>query len=193
MLADATKVTFSAPMETNGSVSLFSLLYKNGGSALTQLDMDAGDENNLAASVVDWLKKPEPAASKSVVYKSGFGPLSLNVIGRKYVAPSSGIPLDATAGNSNAIVTHGTDAAPGSTDCTVTKTTVTFAAPNTSALTMKASAATGMFSGSLTLNGSPAKFNGVIVDEGTAQVGYGFFLANKAGSRASYDLKAAKK
>jgi hypothetical protein len=193
MLADATKVTFSAPMETNGSVSLFSLLYKNGGSALTQLDMDAGDENNLAASVVDWLKKPEPAASKSVVYLSGFGPLSLNVIGRKYVAPSSGIPLDATAGNSNAIVTHGTDAAPGSTDCTVTKTTVTFAAPNTSALTMKASAATGMFSGSLTLNGSPAKFNGVIVDEGTAQVGYGFFLANKAGSRASYDLKAAKK
>ncbi|MBL9114827.1 MAG: hypothetical protein JNJ83_07435 [Verrucomicrobiaceae bacterium] len=193
MLADATKITFSAPVETNGSVSLFSLLYKNGGSALTQLYMDAGDENNLAASVVDWLKKPEPTTSKSLVYKAGFGPLSLNVIGRKYVAPTSGIPLDATAGNNNATVTHGTDAAPVSTDCTVTKTTVTFAAPNTSALAMKASAATGMFSGSLTLNGSPAKFNGVIVDEGSAQVGYGFFLAKKAGVIASYDLKAAKK
>ena len=73
MLADETKVTFSAPVETNGSVSLFSLLYKNGGSALAQLYMDAGDENNLGASVVDWLKKPEPSTSKSVVYKEGFG------------------------------------------------------------------------------------------------------------------------
>lgn len=177
MLADETKVTFSAPVETNGSVSLFSLLYKNGGSALAQLYMDAGDEDNLGASVVDWLKKPEPSTSKSVVYKAGFGPLSMNVIGRKYMAPTSGIPLDAPAGDDNLKITVDSMPARISTNFTMAKGgKVNVQDLTLQKFTVDMRTVGGTLTGTFTDAGRTVKFNGVIVDEDTVQNAYGCFL-----------------
>jgi hypothetical protein len=202
ILSDETKITFSQPVETNGSISLFSLIYKNGGSALAQLYMDAGDENNLAASVVDWLKKPEPDTSRNLVYKAGFGPLSLNVIGRKYVPPTSGIPLEATAGTDNVrIVLDGTPS-PVTIDSIFTITggagagKATFKEFTVTKGTASFKPATGSLTGTFTDSGLSGKFSGIIVDEGTHQAAYGCFLlpeSTTAGARkVSGSMKVTK-
>lgn len=177
MLPDETKVTFSTPVETNGSLSLFSLLYKNGGSVLTQFYMNKGTANELSASLVDWFKKPEPSSSKSVVYKNGFGPLSLDVVGRKYVAPTSGIALNASTGSSNATIDINSMPNRISMNLTIATTGTTVVPPNTANnVSVKFTVGTGLFSGGFTDAGRKVKFNGVIVDLGSTQAAYGTFL-----------------
>ncbi len=177
MLADETKVTFSAPVETNGSLGLYALLYRNGGSVLAQLYMDKGASNNLAASYIDWLKKPEPASSRSLIYKNGFGPLSLDVVGRKYTAPSSGIPLNATVGSQNGTIKVDSTPTRISTNFTVSGArVVTFEPPNPNGFSLSFTIGTGLFKGGFTDGGRSVKFNGVIVDMGTAQQAFGTFL-----------------
>lgn len=96
-LADKNVITFSAPVEAGGNLTLFKLLYANSGSLLAVFNINTADSSNLADSMVSWWKMPEAATSKSLSYKSGFGPLTLQTLGRKYVIPATGIALNVAA------------------------------------------------------------------------------------------------
>lgn len=198
-LADETKVTFSGPLESMGNLSFFKLLYGNLGSVITVLHIDDTAGNSLDDSEVDWFKTGT-TAGKDRVYKAGFGPLDLEVVGRKYVAPANGIALNAAAGADNVnLVITGTPA-PINSACTLVAGSpkpATFPT-NTFALGLKATpgtstgafvvGTTGSFSGTFTVPGTdttvtPNKplnrtvaFNGMIVDDGSGQKGYGCFL-----------------
>jgi hypothetical protein len=187
-LADETRVTFSTPVETNGSLSLFHLLYKQGGSTLTQFYMDSGEQNDLAASTMDWLKKPEPASSRSVNHKAGFGPLSLNVTGREYTAPSSGIPLDAPETSDNGRVTLDSTPARLSTNFTITRTKVTASQPNPNQVKATINAATGLWQVSFNDGGRKATAKGVIVSGSDEQRGYGHFLISETATTGANRL-----
>ena len=197
-LADETKITFAAPLEVMGNLSLFKLLYSNLGSVLAVLHIDDTAGNRLDDSSVNWFKTG-PAAGIDRVYKAGFAPLDLVVVGRKYMAPSSGIALNLAAGTNNAKLTLGAPATLTSTCTLVAGSPKPAIFPtNTHAYSLSATpgsvstpfivGTTGSFTGTFTLAGvdttvtpnkplpRTATFNGMIVDDGTAQRGYGCFL-----------------
>ncbi|MBL9114828.1 MAG: immunoglobulin domain-containing protein [Verrucomicrobiaceae bacterium] len=70
-LADGTKVTFSAPVEEGGVVSLFKPLYSNTGSLLGTLG---------STGATSWFKHPQPNKSTTRSYKSGFAVIDQQVI-----------------------------------------------------------------------------------------------------------------
>ncbi len=92
LLADDSRVTFSAPLENGGCLSVFSLLYKKTGSLQAVLAMQAPGTagqpavGHLNTSEASWFKNTQPAKSKDRLYKGGFGPVDLDVIGGRYAA-----------------------------------------------------------------------------------------------------------
>lgn len=82
-LADDTPVTFGGRLESGGLVTIYSPLYVGTGSLLGVLSIQSAAEGNLRLSEMSWLKKAQSSRSKDRVYKSGFGPLNLEVFGRK--------------------------------------------------------------------------------------------------------------
>jgi hypothetical protein len=82
-LADDTPVTFGGRLESGGLVTIYSPLYVGTGSLLGVLSIQSAAEGNLRLSEVSWLKKAQSSRSKDRVYRSGFGPLNLEVFGRK--------------------------------------------------------------------------------------------------------------
>ncbi|MCX6857813.1 MAG: hypothetical protein NTV80_23250 [Verrucomicrobia bacterium] len=93
-LADAsTAITLSGIVGEGGNLPVFSLLYARTGSLLGTLNIGAGGVLN--ASNLSWFKHTQTASSRS--YKSSFGPLMLETIGRPYVIPPlNGIALGLT-------------------------------------------------------------------------------------------------
>lgn len=113
-LADETKVTFSGPIEQMGNLSLFKLLYSNLGSLVAVLHIEATESHALDDSYVNWFKKSEALNSKGRVYKSGFGPLYLQTIGRKYSIPATAttLPMGLSGDSPNAKLTFADGGAP---------------------------------------------------------------------------------
>jgi hypothetical protein len=83
-LADDTPVTFAGRVESGGHLTIYNLLYRGTGSLLGVLSMQSTAEGDLRLSELNWLKKSQDARSRDRLYKSGFGPLNLEVFGRKY-------------------------------------------------------------------------------------------------------------
>ena len=202
-LADNTTVPFSGPLEKNGCLTLYRTLYKNTGSVVGVLNINAGAGSTLSASEVTWLKKRQPEKSRDRNYKAGFGPLDLSVIGGPYTIPAAGslaMGLTANAAG-NAMLTFAEGGAPnpatnldvaalevkegspkavgivsanpGSVTLTVTPGKGTAFAPGT----------TGSFKGGFKLSdpagNRTASFCGMIVDDGSGPQGYGFFQLMK--------------
>lgn len=82
-LADDTPVTFGGRLESGGFSTVYSPLYVGTGSVLGVLSIQSAAEGNLRLSELSWLKKTQSIKSKDRVYKNGFGPLNLEVFGRK--------------------------------------------------------------------------------------------------------------
>jgi hypothetical protein len=203
MLADNTKITFGGALEQYGNLTLFSVLYKGAGSVLGLLSIETGS-GNLAASDVTWFKD---MVAKDLVYADGFGPLQLDVVGRKYVTPAAtALPLAAIAGAGNASIAFAEGGAPTpatrlNTDklqIELTKVTVAAPKPGKVALSIDKGktglftpGTSGSFKGSFELTDTDtsvtpnkpllrkAEFQGMIVDDGTRLKGYGFFLLSK--------------
>lgn len=196
-LADETKVTFAAPLEVMGNLSVFKSLYKNLGSVIAVLHIDDAAGNSLDDSAVNWFKTGTTTGTDRV-YRAGFAPLDLVVVGRKYAAPTTGIALNLAVGLNNAKLTIDNTPARLSTNCTLVAGSpkpATFPT-NTNAFSLKATpgagttpfvvGTTGSFTGTFTLAGTDTTvnkplnrtvtFNGMIVDDGTGQKGYGGFL-----------------
>jgi hypothetical protein len=197
-LADETKVTFSGPLEAMGNLTIFKVLYSNLGSVIATLHIDDANNNALDDSRVNWFKQGTTTGTDRV-YKAGFPELNLITVGRKYVIPTSGLALDATAGSNNAKLAIETTPARLSTNVTIvagSPKAVTFPS-NTYAYSLTATpgiatkpfvvGTTGSFKGSFTLTAPDVTnsnkplarkvtFNGMIVDDGSGQKGYGTCL-----------------
>lgn len=206
-LADKSVVTLAGPIEKGGNLTIFKLLYSNAGSFLAVMNIDSTDNFNLVDSEVSWLKLAEPSASKGRLYKAGFGPLELSVIGRKYVIPASGIALDLAAnaaGNAKISFAEG-GLASAATDPNAESIVITAGSPKVCtvlapnpgivALTVTpgsgsvfTAGTTGSIKGSFQLMDADttvtpnkpltrkADYQGMIVDDGAGQKGYGFFI-----------------
>lgn len=106
-LADASAaITLSGIVGQSGDMPVFTLLYLNTGSLLGTLNIGAGGVLN--ASSLSWFKHTQTSVTRS--YKSGFGPLVLETIGRPYVIPplnSIAMGLPPGAGNAKLFFREG--------------------------------------------------------------------------------------
>lgn len=194
-LSDETKVTFSGPLEVMGNLTIFKVLYGNLGSVIAVLNIDDASSNALDNSAVNWFKQGTTTGTDRV-YKAGFPELNLVTVGRKYGVPTSGIALGVAAGTGNLKVSFGAPASLSSLATLVAGSPKT-ATGMTSGFTLTATpglptkpfvvGTTGSFTGAFTItapdttNGNKpldrkVTYNGVIVDDGTGQKGYGCFL-----------------
>jgi hypothetical protein len=201
VLADNTKITFGGALEQEGKLTLFSLLYTGAGSVLGQLSINA-TAGDLATSEVSWFKD---VIAKNLVYGDGFGPVELTTIGRKYTTPAlTALALGADTGAGNASIAFAEGGAPSpatrlnSDQVQIDLTKVTVANRTNVKLSIDkgkpgvfTSGTSGSFKGSFELTDSDtsvtpnknlvrkSEFQGMIVDNGTEQKGYGFFLLSK--------------
>jgi hypothetical protein len=208
LMADGEKFTFASALENHGYVTMHGLVHKKTGSVLGLLSIeppsgegvDAATPGNLAVSEVSWYKAPAPKAKS---YVNGYGPLDLEVFGRKYTSPDTGsLPLNAKPGPGNARLTF----ADGGVDSPETRLDVPSLElggkgakmeeinPAGVKLTLKPDkggkfipGATATFKGSFKLTDEdPVKggrqlrrtgqFQGMIVDDGLGPQGHGYFL-----------------
>ncbi len=88
-LADGSPVAFSGPLNVDGYIDVCRLLYRGGGSLLGAFQVQG--DGDLRLSAFDWLKNAVPAASRDRVYRDGFGPLLLEVVGRVHDTTLSSI------------------------------------------------------------------------------------------------------
>jgi hypothetical protein len=93
-LADNTLVPLSAPLLEGGRVQVFGSLYRNTGSLMGSLKMEAGVAHRLQGSALRWVKKP---VARTRSYAAGFGPMELEVRGGLYAIPAAGATLPGLA------------------------------------------------------------------------------------------------
>jgi len=157
----------------------------------------------VASGIWTWTRPEDPSA-KARVYREGFGPLTLNVSGGRYSPPGRtevvmGLPVESANPPGNAVLsfdkTVGDDAVAVDPDISILikpggGVVLPVAALNPRRTTLKLSVSTGLFSGShLTRDDNPrpppaaprvverrALYYGVIVNDGSAVGGVGYFL-----------------
>lgn len=209
VLADNTKLTFGGLLEQNGHLTVFGVLYKGVGSLLGAFSIEApvtvGENSvtsgNLAMSEFSWFKGE---VVRDRTYAEGFGPLELEVVGRKYITPASDeLALGAQAGPNNAKISFTEGGAPDPStrlnldtlEIGLKTTKITEPNPAKIKLTVVAGVSgkfvpgtSGSFRGTLELTDTdttvtpnkplkrPVSFQGMIVDDGESLKGYGFFL-----------------
>lgn len=201
-MADHSTATFSASVDVGGLLAVFTPLYKGAGSVLGLLEIAEADQD-LSGSDVSWFKG---AVLRDLVYGEGFGPVDLTVIGRKYRIPAATeLPMGLTPGAGNAAVVFAEGGAPdpatrlntNSVEVSASRVVITDPNPGKVKLSLDAGKAgrpfaagrTGSFKGSFELTdtapstGRPLKrtanFQGMIVDDGSSQQGYGYFILPK--------------
>ncbi|MES2598577.1 MAG: immunoglobulin domain-containing protein [Verrucomicrobiota bacterium] len=198
LMADNTKVTFAGGLEKDGGLTLFSPLYKGEGSVLGLLRIHA-TSGDVSSSELSWFKGE---ISKDLVYRAGFGPVDLSLIGRKYVIPAAG---DLAGLHAALSFTQGGAPDPAARLYTEaitvnSATSFTIGTPNPGKIKGSmdlgkagkfVAGTTGSFKGSFELTDSDtsvtpnknlvrkADFQGMFVDDGEDVKGYGFFLLSK--------------
>lgn len=91
-LADGTAFTTATYAGPHGQVVIFRTLYAANarGSVLGSVTIDdlndSNSNNNTVSGGVTWLRPATPATTARL-YRAGFGPLDLDVVGSRYVAP----------------------------------------------------------------------------------------------------------
>jgi hypothetical protein len=114
-LADDIAVSFAGPVDVNGQVVVYRPLYRATGSLLGGFNIEGGaGHGNLRLSEFDWFKNARPAASRDRLYKHGFGPFLLEVVGRRHDASLDPLAALGLAGNpaGNALLTFAEGGAP---------------------------------------------------------------------------------
>lgn len=192
--------TFAGPL---GEILLFQALYVPTGSLLGRLDIDLLDSGNLNADIlggtVSWIR-PSNSLKIAIVYKDGFGPVTLTAVGARFTPPGATLILG--------LITPDVDKArfvfaDGGLSSSLTNPNFTFdigagnkikisttTAANPALVKLTSlSLTTGLFSGSFVLedNDPRAAFagkkvkrtailNGILTHDGTRQIGAGHFL-----------------
>ncbi|MES2598326.1 MAG: putative Ig domain-containing protein [Verrucomicrobiota bacterium] len=202
--ADGSALAGSSVLWPTGEFPLFTLMYGNTGSMIGML---AISQTGQSSGRLDWTKKaPQPAAVRS--YRTGFGPLPMALVGRRWVAPAAGqivLGLADRADNARLDFTQGgieSAAQYSDVDQTlrITKTNTTVLSPSTSlnpaGVKLNLVAAKGTFTGSFKLMdaGVPraVAFEGVLVSGETTAEGFFQLPALPLGSPANSDILSGK-
>ncbi len=215
LLSDDSRLTFSAPLEKGGHLTVFNLLYKKTGSLVAVLHMqDAAANGSLRLSEASWFKRAQPEKSKDRLYKQGFGPVALDVIGGHYEAGTGvldtlGLTADAN-GNASLEFKHGGVTNPAATlnvdavevlDKSGERARMVSANPGevslqihrpvfksnakTVTLTQKGVLSTGTFTITDGTTRLPGVMKGLIVNDSGAPRLVGFFLLPQAADKTS--------
>ncbi|GEP41522.1 choice-of-anchor D domain-containing protein [Brevifollis gellanilyticus] len=199
-LADGEGHTCAAFAGPQGQILIFQTFATTKGSVLGALDVDHDDdgvmEDNALAGTLSWLR---PVNAKSRVYAGGFGPINITAVGARHVAPvAPALILGMTVGVDKARINFADGGLAGAViqpnvaefDILAGNKVSFVGAVNPGTVKLTLSAATGVFSGSLLLEDNElrggiflgkklkrtATFNGILTNDGTAQVGLGHFL-----------------
>lgn len=210
-LPDGSALLSTTFVGQSGEVLLYQALHANRGSIMGKLTVTPSINapvDNEVKGVMNWLKPASLPAAKDTVYAEGFGPLELTVMGSAYVAPLKGkiiagltelAATPATATNAQLAFTYGgltpsfnqliRIVNPSATGLTNKATVAAFNAaanpnPNPNKVAIPTfTAPTGLFAGSYTLPGTPARvapyFGQIVRIFGTTTTttqGYGYFL-----------------
>ncbi len=200
-LADGTAVTRTTTIGPYGDVPLQFMLYASTGSFQGWLNAAVPDSGaNTLTGTMGWLKNPQPGASTTRSYKSGFSIPALTVTGGQYVKPASdtilwGLPN--AADNAALAFTDGGISSAADAQDLMLKTfsllpasTVQLPQPNPTVLTLAVNATTGRFAGSAVLKDAtpgivsrPLAFSGIIVS--SQAKGRGFFTLSQLPNTAT--------
>jgi len=85
-LADGTQFALSASLRSNGSLVLYTPLYRNTGSLLGTLAITPGSPALVSTSGLDWFKDTQVTFTRS--YADTFGPVALSATGARYTSPA---------------------------------------------------------------------------------------------------------
>ncbi len=215
LLADDSRLTFSAPLEKGGHLTLFSLLYKKTGSLVAVLKMQGPEDDDepavgdLRLTEASWFKSAQPDKSKDRLYKQGFGPVDLDARGGRLLSGAEVIDiLGLTAnpgGNAHLEFAHGGVANPAASldvnaleipDRPGVPATVVSANPASVELivqlpAVKASAKTLAVTQKTVLTTGrfttplPGTMKGILVNDGGTPRLLGYFLLPQAADKAS--------
>lgn len=198
MTADGESLTGKAFVGPQGQLLFHRVLYgPTVGTVTGGLTLDPGasaaDADNTLGGQVTW-SRPENTPANTRLYPAGFGPLSLTVAGGRYLPTPLILGLSAGTNNARLVFRDAGigDPAPGP-DITVgigLRNKVTYPELNPRKTSLTFNAKTGHFSGKFTLEDAnplppPAKpavikravtYQGIIVPEGNALRGQGYFL-----------------
>ena len=184
-LADGTKFSHGVTITNDGVWSLYVLLYGGKGSLSGDVPFADLVASDLASSAVAWIK---PRAPKDARYQDGFN-TTLTLAGSRYVKPTTAGPrpiLAAQGGLGRAHFQGGGLTVSIDPDFQLSVAgKFTADAPNTAALSITLTAATGLYSGTFKPTGATTatKFTGAVVTK--ANEGFGFFLGQLLSGRAS--------
>jgi hypothetical protein len=185
-LADGTRYTAAGKLRADGTVPLFTSLYRKRGSISGELafaDPVAGSaDNDVSGANFLWLR---PAIARAGYYRDGW-PTGLHVdaVGGKYAAPAScNFGQDAanpTAGNANLVFADGLLSGPVGKAISVDPLSGAVKLNAATAATCKftLSTGTGMFSGTFKhTDNSICTYRGIVLNKGANRGGFGYFLS----------------
>lgn len=183
MLADGTKVTQVANLSRQGDWPLYLSLYGGGGSLVGRLAFTSSPGPDLGGPSV-WHRP----AMKKKLYPDGFSEIPVEATGSRYVAPVG--KTNRVVAITNAVLTFSGGNFSPALDCAAllgADNKVTNQSPHK--LTMTITTRSGLFTGSLTLDGTKSKvpFQGVFLQR-TNPVGYGagYFLRENLSGRVGF-------
>lgn len=177
---DGSAFTFSTILGPDREVILHAMLYKNTGSlqGVSFIDGVTGDLASVQVPAFDWFKAAQPQTSKDRLYKDGFDPHPVNVIGGRYQPASHVYNFFDVGGGSSPHLVLSDLAVPFNVPLTiVAPSKLSVGAVNGTKLSINA--ATGVYTGSFT-QGTPvrkAAVGGVLVSNtaGNVRRGYGYY------------------
>lgn len=181
-LADGTKLSGGTKLNVDGTAPIFAQLYKKRGAFAGVLKFDHIPANtDVTGSNLLWVRPEQPRAR---YYPAGWA-LKLDAIGTKYAAPASvsfgQSAADPVHGNASLIFSAGgltgsiikaVSINPGPTTPGQVKLVPALTPNYKFSLT-----STGAFSGTITHDNVTDSYRGTILNKGTTQVGYGYFLS----------------
>lgn len=204
-LADGSRVTLSVPVAQDGCLRVHQLLYSNTGSLLGELRIDKADGNRLNSSTMNWLKKPQARFTRRFMAGFGPMDLIVRG-GPYAIPAKGTLAMGLTAGAANAQLLFADGGAPDpASRLNVTAielkpghpAPVVIASANPGLVKLRvypgagtafSAGSTGSFSGTFSLKDADttvasqplrtrtASFYGMIVDDGSGPLGYGWFI-----------------
>lgn len=197
--ADGMSYTFSGTLWPNGSLPQFAILYTSKTGSITGLPRVSLGADLAANRVSGWVEqiKNGPASSTDRTYRNSIPLLRRDVDGAPWVKPTTLMPVvmelpDAPDNADIAFTNGGIESAAQFSDLdqvfrinkTNTTSFKTITGGNPSAVTMKITATTGLFTGSFTLTDTvsglvvkrPVSFSGIMLSH--RGLGFGYFTLN---------------
>ena len=182
-LADGFAVTGSAPLSRALIWPMYLMVSNRQGIVAGEVAFVANVNSDLAAAGLLWIRPYIHTQYYPWGWDNG---ILVDLVGARYIAPSGKAALmklgtpNVPAGNATLTFSQGGLSAPKASPVNIsTASNVSAAVPGDTSFTATIAPATGLFSGTFNYTVSPvttSKFNGVILQKGTNNAGFGYFL-----------------